>query len=101
VNGNLPVLGLALFTLLVMSLLMRWVFRPSRPRSRVLIPGDAVPGLLVAMRTGLRRADGLSLRAQLGDAGIRSSMSTRRDGLVDVSVFAADAERARAILPPD
>lgn len=99
-NGNLGVLGLALAALLVMSLLMRWVFRPSRPRHRVVIPGDAVPGLLVTMRTGLRRADGLALRAHLGDAGIRSSMSTRRDGLVDVSVFAADAARARAVLPP-
>lgn len=99
-NGNLGVLGLALLALLAMSLLMRWVFRPSRPRQRVLIPNDAVPGLLVTVRAGLRRADGLALRAHLGDAGIRSSMSTRRDGLVDVSVFTADAERARAVLPP-
>ncbi len=99
-NGNLVILGLALVVLLGMSLLMRWVFRPSRPRQRVLIPGDAVPGLLVTMRAGLLRADGLALRANLGDAGIRSSMSTRRDGRVDVSVFSADAERARAVLPP-
>jgi hypothetical protein len=99
VNGNLGVLATAFVALLGMSLLMRWIFRA--PRRRVLVPADVVPGLLVTLRTGLRRADGLALRADLGDAGIRSSMSTRRDGLVDVSVFTADADRARAILPPN
>jgi hypothetical protein len=98
VNGNLGVLSTALVALFAMSLLMRWVFR--RPKRRVVVPADAVPGLLVLVRSGLRREDGMALRAHLGDAGIRSSMSTRRDRLVDVSVFTADAERARAILPP-
>ena len=97
-NGNLGVLITALVALLGMSFLMRWIFRG--PKRKVLIPADVVPGLLVSLRTGLKRTDGLALRAHLGDAGIRSSMSTRRDGLVDVSVFTADAERARAILPP-
>ena len=97
-NGNLGELITAIVAVLVMGVMMRVVFQ--RPNRRVLIPGDAVPGLLVAMRTGMRRADGLALRAHLGDAGIRSQMSTRRDGLVDVSVFTADAERARSILPP-
>ena len=56
--------------------------------------------MLVTVRTGLRRADGLALRAHLGDAGIRSSMSTRRDGLVDVSVFTADADGPGRSCPP-
>lgn len=100
-NGDLNVLGLALIVLLGMTALMRWVFKPSRPRTRTVVPGDAVPGLLRTVRTGLTRADGLALRAVLGDAGIRTSMSTRRDGRVDVSVFQADEDRARALLPPE
>lgn len=99
-NGDLNVLITALVALLAMTALMRWVFRPSRPRHRTVVPADAVPGLLVAVRTGMTRTDGLALRAVLGDAGIRTSMSTRRDGHVDVSVFADDAVRARALLPP-
>lgn len=100
-NGDLNVLITALVALLAMSALMRWVFRPSRPRHRRVVPADAVPGLIEPIRTGLSRTDGLALRAVLGDAGIRTSMSTRRDGRVDVSVFTADATRARALLPPD
>ena len=99
-NGDLNVLITALVALMIMATLMRWVFKPSRPRHRTVIPADAVPGLLEPVRTGLTRADGMALRAVLGDAGIRTSMSTRRDGRVDVSVFTADAARARALLPP-
>jgi hypothetical protein len=48
----------------------------------------------------LARAEALALRAVLGDADIRSSMSARRDGQFDVLVFRADEDRARAVLPP-
>jgi hypothetical protein len=34
----------------------------------------------------------------LGDAQIRSSMSRRSDGTMDVLVFHADADRARILL---
>ena len=37
-------------------------------------------------------------RATLGEADIRSSMSKRRDGLLDVLVFHGDADRARLLL---
>jgi hypothetical protein len=37
-------------------------------------------------------------RAALGDAGIRSSMSRRRDGAMDVLVFHGDVDRARNVL---
>ena len=40
----------------------------------------------------------MEIRATLGDAGIRSSMSRRRDGELDVLVFRADLDRARALL---
>lgn len=99
-NGDLGVLLTAAIALLGMSWLMRWVFRPSRHRRRTLVPGDAVPGLLTALSTGLRRGDATALRALLGDASIRSSLSARRDGLFDVLVFSEDLIRARSLLPP-
>lgn len=98
-NGDLGVLLFAALVFVVLIFLMRWVFRPSRP-PRVTVPGDAVPSMLVTIARGLSRRDGLSLRAVLGDAEIRSSMSTRRDGLVDVAVFGADEPKARSLLPP-
>jgi hypothetical protein len=99
VNGNLPVLLGILFVAGVLILVMRWVFAPSRP-PRVSVPGDATPSLLVPVATGLTRAEALSLRAVLGDSNIRSSMSMRRTGRLDVLVFRDDEIRARAVLPP-
>lgn len=99
-NGDLAVLIVPLIALIALSFLTRWIFRVDRTRRRQVVPADAVPGLLVAVRSGLSRADGLAMRAVLGDAGVRSSMSTRRDGLVNVNVFSADVERARTLLPP-
>jgi hypothetical protein len=100
VNGDLGILITALIALVLMTLLMRWVFRPNAHRRRAVIPGDAVPGLLTPLAAGLTRANGLALRANLGDANIRSSISARRDGRVDVMVFTEDYERARMVLPP-
>ena len=97
--GDLPTLLFAVLVLVALTVLMRWVFKPSRPRQRA-VPMDAAPGLLESVATGVRRGDALALRATLGDADIRSSMSTRRDGTVDVMVFRDDVERARALLPP-
>jgi hypothetical protein len=44
------------------------------------------------------RAEAMRLRAKLGEAGIRTSMSRRRNGDMDVLVFKDDAEAARALL---
>jgi hypothetical protein len=99
-NGDLGVLILAAVMLTGMVFLARWVFRPAPSRRRVLVPGDAVPGLLRTIAPGLRRTDATALRAVFGDANIRSSMSARRDGRFDVSVFVGDEERARTLLPP-
>lgn len=100
VNGNLPILFGVLVVAGVLILVMRWVFAPSRPPPAV-VPGDAVPGLLVTVASGLARTQAMSLRAVLGDANIRSSMSMRSDGKVDVLVFRDDEAKARALLPPD
>lgn len=96
--GDLTELIAALLVLAVLTLIMRWVFKPSR--RRVAIPADAAPGLLVPVAGSVRRSEGLAIRASLSDANIRSSLSAHRDGRVDVMVFRADAERARALLPP-
>jgi len=48
--------------------------------------------------TGLTRQEALQQRAKLGEADIRSSMSRRRDGLLDVLVFHDDADTARLLL---
>jgi hypothetical protein len=84
-----------------LALLMRWIFKPSRPRG-TRSPVDASEsselGLLDVVAVGLARPAALAARATLGDAGIRSSMSRRRNGRLDVLVFHADAERARDLL---
>ncbi len=99
-NGDLSVLVTALIALGGMTWLMRWVFRPARSRRRVVVPGDATPGLLEPVANGVTRTEGMSLRAVLGDANIRSSMSNRRDGRVDIFVFRDDLAQAQRLLPP-
>jgi hypothetical protein len=92
-----------LTALLVVGLLVvvtRWVFRPSRPNSRPrrVDASDAELGLLTVVVSGVSRRDATERRASLDEAGIRSSISVRRDGAVDVLVFVADAEHARLVL---
>ncbi len=87
----------------VLVLLMRWIFRPSHPRGSgpLIDAGDSVElGLLDVVATALPRTAAMRARAALGDAGIRSSMSRRRNGNLDVLVFRADADRARDLLRP-
>jgi len=90
----------ALVVVALLGLVVRWVFTPSRPRTGPLIDASesAELGLLDVVATGLTRDDALSLRATLGEAEIRSSMSRRRDGHLDVLVFHADLDRARELL---
>jgi hypothetical protein len=102
--GNDPSASLiALGAVLILMLVMRWVFRPSRPR-RGSIPIDAADspelGLLTVIVSGVDRTEAMRRRAVLGEAGIRSSMSKRRDGRLDVLVFRADADTARILLGP-
>jgi hypothetical protein len=91
-----------LVALAVLALIMRWVFH--RPRRVTQRPVDAAEsaelGLLSVIATGLSRQDAMQRRAVLGDAGIRSSMSRRRDGTMDLLVFHGDVSRARVLLEP-
>jgi hypothetical protein len=92
----------AVVVVLLLGLVLRWVFRPSRPRQATM-PVDATAanlGLLTVVRSRLSRQEALERRAMLGEAGIRSSMSRRRDGGYDVLVFHADADAAQLLLGP-
>lgn len=101
VTNNPSAAIIAVAVILILALVMRWVFKPSRPRTSEL-PTDASEspnlGLLTVVATGMNRQEAMRLRATLGDAGIRSSMSRRRDGRHDILVFDADADTARFLL---
>lgn len=101
-GSDLPIIMVALLAAAAMMLTMRWVFAPSRPRpkrgAQPRVAGDF--GLLEPLALAMPRGAAHALRATLGDAGIRSSLSARRDGTADVLVFRDDVDRARALLPP-
>ena len=99
--GELSVELTALIALGVLALIMRWVFR--RPRLtagpvRTDATEAAELGLLAVVISAIGRTEAMQRRAVLGDAGIRSSMSRRHDGTMDVLVFHGDLERARHLL---
>jgi hypothetical protein len=101
--GNDPSAALiALGAVLLLILVLRWVFRPSTPRvARIVDAADSPDlGLLTVVVSGVDRAEAMRLRAVLGEAGIRSSMSKRRDSTLDVLVFSGDAQSARILLGP-
>ena len=104
---DLPSILAALLAAGALVLIMRWVFAPARPRPKRRRGGPPLPshdpddlGLLVPLAQRLPRARANTIRGLLGDASIRSSLSVRRDGSVDLLVFADDLDRARAVLPP-
>lgn len=100
--GNDPSAAIiAVLVVLLLALIVRWVFRPSRPvqATRHVDAADSSNlGLLTVIVSGIARREALERRARLGDAGIRSSMSKRRDGTLDVLVFHGDADQARSLL---
>ena len=93
-------LAVALLVVALLGFVVRWIFKPSRPRTG-LIPDAADSselGLLDVVAVGVPRLAALQLRNRLTDAGIRSSLSRQRNGSVDVLVFRDDAARARGLL---
>jgi ABC-type tungstate transport system permease subunit len=100
VGADLQTLATALGALCVLMLVMRWTFKPSRPRyGRPVDAAESTDlGMLDVVAADLSRADAMLVRARLGDAGIRTSLSRRRNGDVDVLVFHDDTARARALL---
>jgi HAMP domain-containing protein len=100
VGADLPTLLVLLVVLAVLIVVMRWTFRPSRARrGRPVDAADSADlGMLDVIVADVPRAEAMRLRAKLGEAGIRTSMSRRRNGDMDVLVFKDDAEAARALL---
>ncbi len=100
--GNDPsAMIIATMVILLLIFVLRWVFKPSRSH-RAVRPVDASDspnlGLLEVVVSGLSRQDALSHKTLLTEASIRSSLSRRRDGSLDVLVFNRDVERARMLL---
>jgi len=100
VTADVSALVVVILVVCVLSLITRWVFKPSRPRTGPVVDATESTdlGMLDVLAADLSRADAMSLRAVLGDAGIRSSISRRRNGDVDVLVFRDDLPRARELL---
>lgn len=91
---------IALLVVGVLALVMRWVFRPSRPRTGPIVDASDARelGLLHVVAVGLSRSEALRRQAVLAQAGIRASISRRRDGGTDLLVFTDDLDRARSAL---
>ena len=99
-GADLPTVLILLVVVGLLLVVMRWTFRPSRARrGRPIDAADSADlGMLDVIVADVPRAEAMQLRAKLGEAGIRTSMSRRRNGDMDVLVFKDDAEAARALL---
>ena len=100
-GNDLSGIIIALTAVGVLALVMKWIFTPSHrsgQSARVDASDSNDLGMLSVVATNLSRDAALQTRALLGDAGLRSSMSRRRDGNLDVLVFRDDVDRARALL---
>ena len=99
-TGDVSALGTALIVVCVLGFVMRWIFRSGRPRHNPPIDASSSAdlGMLDVVAAGRTRQEARAMQAMLGSAGIRSSMSRRSDGNLDVLVFHDDVERARTLL---
>jgi hypothetical protein len=90
----------ALLAVAFLALMLRWAFGPAR------MPGPAPDGtssdfgLLHEVAIAASANEANALRAVLSDANIRSTTAKVSHGRVRVLVFAADVERARAVVGP-
>ncbi|HEV2887746.1 MAG TPA: hypothetical protein VGX49_12600 [Jatrophihabitans sp.] len=83
----------------VLTLVMRWVFQPSRPRTGRPQGGpNADLGLLVPVLSHAPRARVLAAKNLLSERGIRCSVSRLDRDSYDLLVFGADADRAHRLL---
>jgi DNA-binding transcriptional ArsR family regulator len=101
VGNDLSAMLIAILAVLVLVFVMRWIFTPSHrsgPDARLDASKSTDLGMLTVVLSDLSRSAAMQARSVLGDAGLRSSMSRRRDGKVDVLVFRDDVARARALL---
>jgi hypothetical protein len=101
VGTDLSGIVIALVAVAILALIMKWIFTPSHrsgASARIDASESTELGMLTVVAANLPRTAALQARALLGDAGLRSSMSRRRDGNLDVLVFHDDVDRARTVL---
>ncbi|MDQ2838299.1 MAG: DUF2007 domain-containing protein [Actinomycetota bacterium] len=95
-------LGLLLWAagiLVVLMLVTRWVFKPSRPRTGRPEHGpNANLGLLSPVLADIGRSEALRVKNLLSEQGIRCSLSRLAPDRYDVLVFNRDLARARELL---
>lgn len=98
---DLGILVWAFVLLGVLMLMMRWVFRPSRPRTGRPDRGpNADLGLLTPVLAAAPRTRALEVKNLLSQQAIRCSVSRLDHDSYDVLVFGRDLERARTLLEP-
>lgn len=98
---DLGILFWAVAVLAVLMLVMRWIFKPSRPRTgRPEYGPNADLGLLTAVVSAAARSEALRVKNLLSQQGIRCSLSRRSPTHYDVLVFNRDLDRARQLLEP-
>ncbi|MGX7679404.1 hypothetical protein ACSMXN_10965 [Jatrophihabitans sp. DSM 45814] len=83
----------------LLAFVLRWAFRPSRPRTGRPAQGpNADLGLLTAVLSSASRSEALRAKNQLSAAGIRCSLSRLAADRYDLLVFRPDVERATELL---
>jgi hypothetical protein len=99
VGFDLGILIWAIGIVVVLMLMTRWVFKPSRPRTgRPQTGPNANLGLLTPVLSQAPRSQVLSAKNLLSTQGIRCSVSRLDRDSYDLLVFGADADRARELL---
>jgi hypothetical protein len=99
VGFDLGILIWAIGIVVVLMLVTRWVFQPSRPRTGRPDSGpNADLGLLTPVLSHAPRSQVLSAKNLLSERGIRCSVSRLDRDSYDLLVFGADADRARELL---
>lgn len=96
---DLGVLVWAFFIVGGLMLMMRWIFKPSRPRTGRPQHGPGADlGLRRPVLSAAPRAKALDAKNLLSGQGIRCSVSRLDSNSYDVLVFTPDAERAQRLL---
>ena len=96
---DLGILLWAAGIIVVLMLVMRWVFAPSRPRTGRPQSGPGADlGLLRPVRAAAPRTEALRVKNLLSAQGIRCSVSRLDREHYDVLVFHQDLDRAEELL---
>lgn len=96
---DLGILVWAAGILAVLTVVMRWVFAPSRPRTGRPASGpQADLGLLTPVLSKAPRGQVLAAKNLLSEHGLRCSVSRLDRDSYDLLVFGRDEPRAREVL---